>query len=115
MLVNPEPLWLTHTVSIEKQLDTNKWGDPVYDTPIQLSNVRFEHDVTLTGSGNSKTETKGGVVFVFPYIQDSVQFDKSWVDARITDSQGDQFIVKSVVTNKQDTTDDVYSWELEVV
>ena len=114
MLVNPNPMWLTHSVTVEKRIGENKFKDPEYGEPIQLNNVRMDRSFGIKRFAKDAKETPEAVVFIYPFIEDSIVFDETWLDARITDDKGKMYTIVKVIPNYQDVGDDIYSWELEV-
>lgn len=117
MLVNPNPLWLVDSMLVEKLSGTtNQWNKPEYLQPITLSNVRFDSTVGQSGTANQRTIDKTGTVFVYQFNQAAgFLVDDSWIGARLTHQKdGQVYTLKSYTTYKQDTTDDVYSYELVV-
>lgn len=115
MLANPNPMWLSHSVTVEKFIGMNKFKDPEYAEPIQLNNVRIDRTYGMKRFAKDAKESPEAVVFVFPFIEDSIAFNDEWLDARITDDKGKMYTVRKVIPNYQDVTDEIYNWELEVV
>ncbi|TYC48813.1 hypothetical protein ESZ50_08010 [Weissella muntiaci] len=115
MLANPNPLFLTHSVTVELYVGPNDWGDPMYSAGIRLNNVRFERDKVYQGTGNSRQVIAEGVVMVYAFNQSDVNISDDWLKARVTDESGQQYLINRVISNNQDTSVDIYSWELEVI
>jgi hypothetical protein len=115
MLANPNKMLLTQTVTIEKHVGENEYGDPLYDSPITLTNVRFDQQDNFEGTGNNKELTSSGVVFVYQFVYQGPKLDKTWVRSRLTDEDGNQYLVTGIIAMKQDNSNKPYSWELDVV
>jgi hypothetical protein len=114
MLANPNKMLLTQTVTIEKRTGENSFRDPTYADPITLPNVRFDQQDTFSGSGNNKELTSSGVVFIYQFVYQGPKLDKTWVRSRLTDEDGNQYLVTDITPIKQDNSNKPYSWELDV-
>lgn len=115
MLINPNPMLLNESIVIEKYKGTDDWGDPKYDGPITLSNVRMDRDKVYEGSGNARTLVAEGVVLVFAFNQPGLKLDDEWLQSKVTDIFGNEYTIKKIITNLQDVNTDIYNWELEVI
>ena len=117
MLVNPSPLWLVHSLAIQKlKSETNQWNQPEYDEPFTVSNVRFDHNVSTSGTANQRTVDNDGTIFIFTFNQSSgLTVDDSWLGAKVTDFATKKvYEVIGYTPYTQDTTSDIYSYEVAV-
>lgn len=115
MLINPNPMLLNESIIIEKYNGTDDWDNPKYDKPITLSNVRMDRDKVYVGSGNARTVVAEGVVLVFAFNQTELNINDEWLQSKVTDSFGKDYVIKRIITNLQDVNTNIYNWELEVI
>lgn len=114
MLINPNPMWLVDAVTVELITGHDKYQKPTYGSKQTFEHIRFDHKTQKTGTGNERAVTRVGTLFFYAFNQSAMP-DKSWIDARITDSDGNQYTVQTVTPYHQDTSTDLYSVEVEVL
>ncbi|HEU3492375.1 putative minor capsid protein [Streptococcus pneumoniae] len=109
---------LKDVLTIKKVADKNDYGDEVYSEPLTIKNVRFDRLVgrsgnrnSKTGTGNSKSRQKQGVIYLYPSLS-FVTVDNSWMGAKVNDGIGD-YTINGFQTNYYDG--EIFSQEIEVI
>ncbi len=116
MLINPNPMWLVDSITLAKVTGLDEYQKPTYADPVTYAHVRFDHTVVYSGSGNNRTIQKTGTVYLYGFNQDlSLPSGKEWLQAKVTATDGTEYIVQTVSPYQQDTSTDLYSVELGVI
>lgn len=104
---------LIDKATIEKVTGKDEWGKEEYGVPLFLSPVKFDRSSAFVGSGKSRSESKPSVLFVYPRYCDVV-LDGSYRGGRLT-VDGEEYIIRQVITQYQPFTKKVLCYEVEVV
>ncbi|WP_028125655.1 putative minor capsid protein [Eremococcus coleocola] len=104
---------LVDTVAVKLELEKDEWGSPVLGGPISLSNVRFDRSIKNDGSQNNRTQSKIGVIYVYPQYC-PVTIDKSWMNALVEDEFG-TYLIRDIIINRNPFNNKVFSYEIEVI
>lgn len=78
---------------------------------LDVGPVRFDRSITVSGTDNSKSQDKVGVIYIYPKFVD-VDVDDSWLGARIIDGYG-IYTVTGYRPNYLNGK--VFSYEVEVI
>lgn len=102
---------LKDAISVRKVAGRNDFGDVSYSDPLDIKLVRFDRSVSVTGTNNSKTREKAGVIYIYPKFA-NVTVDDSWLGAIVNDGARDYTITgyqPNYLNGK------VFSYEIEVI
>lgn len=102
---------LKDAISVRKVAGRNDFGDVSYSDPLDIKLVRFDRSVSITGTNNSKTRQKAGVVYIYPKFA-NVTVDDSWLGAIVNDGARDYTITgyqPNFLNGK------IFSYEIEVI
>lgn len=101
---------LQDVVTIRKVEGKDDFGDVTYSDTLDIKSVRFDRSVAVTGTNNSKTRQKVGVVYIYPKFA-NVTVDDSWLGAIVNDGVRD-YLVTGYQPNYLNGK--IFSYELEV-
>lgn len=102
---------LQDAVIVRKVAGRNDFGDVSYSDALDIKPVRFDRPVSVTGTNNSKTKEKAGVIYVYPKFA-NVTVDDSWLGAIANDGVRDYTITgyqPNFLNGK------IFSYEIEVI
>lgn len=102
---------LKDVISVRKVAGRNDFGDVSYSDALDIKPVRFDRSVSVTGTNNSKTREKAGVIYIYPKFA-NVTVDDSWLGAIVNDGARDYTITgyqPNYLNGK------VFSYEIEVI
>jgi len=102
---------LKDVISVRKVEGRNNFGDVSYSDALDIKPVRFDRSVSVTGTNNSKTREKAGVIYIYPKFA-NVTVDDSWLGAIVNDGARDYTITgyqPNYLNGK------VFSYEIEVI
>lgn len=102
---------LKDAISVRKVAGRNDFGDIEYSDPLDIKQVRFDRSVSFTGTNNSKTRQKAGVIYIYPKFA-NVTVDDSWLGAIVNDGARDY-----TITGYQPNflNGNIFSYEIEVI
>ena len=83
---------LQDVVTVRKVEGKDNYGDIKYSEPLYIKPVRFDRSVVVTGTNNSKTRQKAGVVYIYPKFV-NVTVDDSWLGAVMNDGARDYLVI----------------------
>ena len=104
---------LIDSVTVFLRAEKDEWGKKSYSEPIELSNIRFDRAIRVSGTEKTKSKTQSGTLFIYPKFT-NVVVDDEWLDAKVTDDFGTYKIVGYRV-NIHPFTKKVFSYEVEVI
>lgn len=102
---------LQDAVIVRKVAGRNDFGDVSYSDALDIKPVKFDRSVSVTGTNNSKTKEKAGVIYVYPKFA-NVTVDDSWLGAIANDGVRDYTITgyqPNFLNGK------IFSYEIEVI
>lgn len=102
---------LKDVISVRKVEGRNDFGDVSYSDALDIKLVRFDRSVSVTGTNNSKTRQKAGVIYIYPKFA-NVTVDDSWLGAIANDGVRDYTITgyqPNFLNGK------IFSYEIEVI
>lgn len=115
-MLNIPKLFLQQSVKIEKVKGKNKYGDPEYEEAFTIENIKVETKTTFSGSGSDRKISKETTLFIYLSSQaKDFVIDDSFLEARVTDSEQNQFILKEYIQNKNPIKDDIWSYEVRLI
>lgn len=101
----------TVTVELKDVENTDVYGKTPYKQPLTLKFCRLDHSSGDNGTGNNRTRNKLSVLIFYPRYTPATVTDE-WIDARVTDSDGNTYTVERWLSNKLHGR--VFSYELEL-
>lgn len=102
---------LQDAVSVRIVLGKDDFGDVSYSKPLDVKSVRFDRSVSVSGSDNSKSRQKVGVLYVYPKFA-NVTVDDSWLGAKVDDGER-EYTVTGYQSNHLNGK--IFSYEVEVI
>lgn len=115
-MLNVPKLFLQQSVKVEKLKGKNEYGDPEYDEPINIENVKVDTKTVFSGSGSDRKVTKETTLFIYLSSQaKDFIIDDSFLEARVSDSDENQYILKEYISNKNPIKNEVWSYEVRLV
>ena len=94
---------LQDAVIVRKVAGRNDFGDVSYSDALDIKPVRFDRSVSVTGTNNSKTREKAGVIYIYPKFANVTVDNDGARDYTITGYQPNYLNGK------------VFSYEIEVI
>ena len=108
-------LLLQQSVTIYKKIDTDKWGEPIYDEGIKVGNVRIDTVTDFIGSRNDRKIVKTDVLFIYRSTQPKgLEFDDSFLEAKVVDQCSNESLVKKTIPVHEPNNTRIYGYELEL-
>ena len=84
-------------------------------TDMPVNNVLVQPQTIYSGSNNSRTITANAIVFLFAQISDPLpQITPDWIGNHLTFENRD-YTITNIVDNREPYSNEVYSYELEVL
>lgn len=82
---------------------------------VALDHVLVQPQTIYSGTSNNRTITANAVVFLFAGVTTPMpKIDKNWVGYHLT-FEGNDYTITNIVDNREPYSNDVYSYELEVL
>ncbi|MCV2505655.1 minor capsid protein [Melissococcus plutonius] len=95
--------------------ETNDWNQPDYEEAITIQNVLFQPQTIYSGENNNRQIIANAVVYFFAGISKPLpKLNKEHVGSKI-DFEGKEYTVKVIVDNRNPFSNNLYSYELEVL
>lgn len=101
---------LQDVVTVRKVDGKDDYGDVTYSAPLDIKPVRFDRSVVVTGTNNSKSRQKAGVIYIYPKFA-NVTVDDSWLGTIVNDGARD-YLVTGYQPNYLNGK--IFSYEVEV-
>jgi hypothetical protein len=79
---------LTDSVKVTRKGPKDSYGKAEDMEPIIVTYCRFDRRRTRTGTNNNATESKPGVIIIYPQHAPGVVVDDSWHEATVEDHTG---------------------------
>lgn len=102
---------LQDAVSVRTVLGKDDFGDVSYSEPLDVKSVRFDRSVGVSGSNNSKTRQKAGVLYIYPQFT-HVTVNDDWLGAKVDDGER-EYTVTGYQSNHLNGK--IFSYEVEVI
>lgn len=84
-------------------------------TEQKVDNVIVQPQTIYSGSSNSRTITANAIVYLFAGISTPLpKITKDWVGYHLK-FEGNDYTITNIVDNREPTSNEVYSYELEVL
>ncbi|GAX06812.1 minor capsid protein [Secundilactobacillus pentosiphilus] len=94
---------------------TDDWGNPIKVAPITINNCVVQPQTIYSGSNNDRTIVANAVVFLYAGISDPLPtIAKNNVGSVIT-FEGQKYTLTQIVDNREPFSNELYSYELEVL
>lgn len=103
------------SIQLQKIVGRDKWQNPTYDDPITLDYMIFQPQTIYSGTNNNRQVVANAIAFLFAGVTDPMPvIDKDQVGAKIV-FEGKEYVLKNIVDNRNPFSNEVYSYELEVL
>lgn len=103
---------LVDSFSYAEYVDTDRYNQPVYKSPVEVSNCRIDRNSVYSKQSNNTTVVADAVIFC--YADGTVPFTDFKEQSKVVFDGKEHVIVKAVrVTNPY--TSEAFAYELEVI
>ena len=93
----------------------DKWQKPTFSEPITITHMIFQPQTVYSGSNNNRQVVANAVAFLFGGVSDTMPvINKNHVGSEI-DFEGETYTITTIVDNRNPYSNEVYSYELEVL
>ncbi|NTL33583.1 capsid protein [Enterococcus faecium] len=93
----------------------DKWQKPIFSDPITIKNMIFQPQTVYSGSNNNRQVVANAIAFLFAGVSDPIPvINKNHVGSKI-DFEGETYTITTIVDNRNPFSNEVYSYELEVL
>lgn len=94
--------------------EEDDYGKPI-TTDVTVNNVLVQPQTIYSGSNNSRTITANAIVFLFAQITEPLpKITPDWIGTHLT-FEGRDYTITNIVDNREPYSNEVYSYELEVL
>lgn len=95
--------------------DTDEWNRPTFEASITIQNVIVQPQTIYSGNNNDRQIIANAVIYFFAGIStpDCV-FTKDSMGSLIT-FEDSEYVIKTIVDNRDPFSNELYSYELEVL
>ncbi|MFC4771888.1 putative minor capsid protein [Enterococcus hermanniensis] len=103
--------------SIELRLiqGKDKWQKPIFSEPITINHMIFQSQTVYSGSNNNRQVVANAIAFLFGGVSDPMpMINKNHVGSEI-EFEGEIYTITTIVDNRNPYSNEVYSYELEVL
>lgn len=84
-------------------------------TDMPVNNVLVQPQTIYSGSNNSRTITANAIVFLFAQITEPLpKITPDWIGTHLT-FEGRDYTITNIIDNREPYSNEVYSYELEVL
>lgn len=104
------------TVTFEKFIGREgPYKEPKYEKPIVINNCVFQPQTVFSGTNNNQEVTANAILFLYAGVSNPIPtLSKDNYQSKVT-FEGHEYIVKSIVDNRDPYSNEVWSYELEVL
>nr|DAL94038.1 MAG TPA: Minor capsid protein [Caudoviricetes sp.] len=93
----------------------DKWQKPIFSDPITINYMIFQPQTVYSGGNNNRQVVANAIAFLFEGVSDPMPtITKKHVGSEI-DFEGDTYTITTIVDNRNPYSNEVYSYELEVL
>ncbi|MFS0927443.1 putative minor capsid protein [Enterococcus durans] len=93
----------------------DKWQKPIFSDPITIKNMIFQPQTVYSGTNNNRQVVANAIAFLFGGVSDPMPtISKNNVGSEI-DFEGETYTITTIVDNRNPFSNEVYSYELEVL
>ena len=93
----------------------DKWQKPIFSDPITIKNMIFQPKTVYSGTNNNRQVVANAIAFLFGGVSDPMPtISKNNVGSEI-DFEGETYTITTIVDNRNPYSNEVYSYELEVL
>lgn len=104
-----------HITLKKKKKETDQWNQPTYEDAVEVDGVIFQPQTIYSGTNNNRQIIANAVVYFFAGISIPLcSFDKEDVGSIII-FEKKEYLVKSIIDNRDPLSNELYSYELEVL
>lgn len=105
----------TITLTLPTSGENDDWGKPLESDPTTIENCVVQPQTIYSGTNNGRTIVANAVVFLYAGISNPLPtITKEAVGATVK-FEGTDYVVTKIVDNRDPFSNEVYSYELEVL
>ncbi|MDT2776660.1 putative minor capsid protein [Enterococcus thailandicus] len=94
---------------------TDKWQKPIFEDDITIENMIFQPQTVYSGSNNNRKVVANAIAFLFSNVSSPMpEISKEHVGSDII-FEGKTYSLVTIVDNRNPFSNEVYSYELEVL
>ncbi|MFS7003719.1 minor capsid protein [Carnobacterium maltaromaticum] len=112
MMPKPPIEFLVDSFEYKDYLGEGDWNKPVYTEPILIENCRIDKTPQYTATTSGKQLLFNAVIFCYPGLTSPIGPFK---EQGLVIYDGQEHVITSAIPIKEAYSDDLYSYELEVV
>lgn len=111
-MLKVDPKMLVDEFVYEEFESNDDWGETVYKEPVTVTNVRIDRN-TVYSRDKTQTQIVADSI-IFCYASATSPFIDFKEQSRVT-FDGNEYVIKKVVLNKEPFQNAIFSYELEVL
>lgn len=93
----------------------DKWQKPIFSEPVTINHMIFQPQTVYSGTNNNRQVVANAIAFLFAGVSDPMPtISKNNVGSEI-DFEGKTYTITTIVDNRNPFSNEVYSYELEVL
>ncbi|WP_413538934.1 putative minor capsid protein [Enterococcus malodoratus] len=93
----------------------DKWQKPIFSDPITIKNMILQPQTVYSGTNNNRQVVANASAFLFGGVSDPMPvINKNHVGSEL-DFEGETYTITTIVDNRNPFSNEVYSYELEVL
>lgn len=103
------------SIIFKRKKGTDKWQKPIFDAEITIENMIFQPQTIYSGSNNNRKVVANAIAFLFAGASTPFpEITKEHVGSEII-FEGTAYTLVTIVDNRNPFSNEVYSYELEVL
>lgn len=93
----------------------NAYNKPEYAAPVEVANVLVQPQTVYSGTNDNRQLVANGVIFLFAGVSTPLpKLTPDQLQSRVT-FEGRKYLITNITENRNPYSNDVYSYEIEVV
>ncbi|MDN6161974.1 MAG: minor capsid protein [Atopostipes sp.] len=93
----------------------DKWQKPIFEDPITINHMIFQPQTVYSGTNNNREVVANAIAFLFAGVSEPLpRITKNHVGSEI-DFEGETYVLQKIVDNRNPFSNEIYSYELEVL
>lgn len=93
----------------------DKWQKPKYDKSVIINHMIFQPQTVYSGTNNNREVVANAIAFLFAGVSEPLpKINKDHVGSLII-FEGETYVLQKIVDNRNPFSNEVYSYELEVL
>lgn len=107
--------YCNQSIIFRRKIGTDKWQKPIFDDELTIENIIFQPQTVYSGSNNNREVVANAIAFLFARVSTPFpEITKEHVGSEII-FEGTAYTLVTIVDNRNPLSNEVYSYELEVL